>query len=84
MCKERPSCRCCIDDILLILIIIIVMILYLYIETKHRGLLVFIFALAALSFILFLVRITEFGIPEWIQNCKNLYNESNNEESNTE
>lgn len=72
MCRESPSCRCCIDNILLILLINIAMILYLYIDTKNKGLLFFIAILSALSLIFFLVRIAEYGRPEWMINCKKI------------
>lgn len=72
MCREKLSPKCCIDNILLGLIIIALMLFYMYMTTKNEGIISILVVVFVFSFIIFTIRLEDYGCPDFIKTCKNI------------
>ena len=72
MCREKLSPKCCIDNILLGLIIIALMLFYMYMTTKNEGIISILVVVCVFSFIIFTIRLEDYGCPDFIKICKNI------------
>ena len=68
MCRERCSPKCFIDNVLLTLTIILFMILYMYIISQNPGIIPILIIVSVLTFIIFSIRLEDYGCPNWIKN----------------
>ena len=67
MCRESCSSKCCIDNGLLALSIVLFMILYMYILSQNQGIIYILVTLSVLTLIFFLLRVDNYGCPDWIK-----------------
>ena len=72
MCREKLSPKCCIDNILLGLIIMALMLFYMYMTTKNPGIISILVVVCVFSFIIFTIRLEDYGCPDFIKNFKNI------------
>ena len=68
MCREKCSQQCFMDNVLLTLIIILFMILYMYIISQNPGIISILIIVSVLTFIIFSIRLDDYGCPNWIKN----------------
>ena len=80
MCRERCSQKCFIDNVLLTLIIILFMLLYMYIVSQNPGVIPILIIVSVLTFIIFSIRLEDYGCPNWIKNIGDICRDELTEE----
>mgnify|MGYP003635944804 FL=1 len=68
MCREKCSQKCFMDNILLTLVIVLFMLICMYIASPNPGIIPIVIIISVLTFIIFSIRLEDYGCPNWIKN----------------